>query len=534
MDWWKNGIQLNLRIQPAGLALAALYALACWAARQVSLDQFYLPAGIRVAAVLLCPPRLWPYLLLGEYAYFAQMRYPMLEKYGLTWAIVASAGLMPAVMLIARLHRRMMDASSHVWLISLAASCAIVVSLVNRSLSQLLWPTPPATDFFTSVARYTVGDFIGILTIAPLALLWMRRRAEPDWAPGLSAATLMALSVMVALGLSAALIPLESAGARTSAQLLMALPAITLTCLHGWRGAAIGVPALNLIIGLTTPGPYPSSFDPTTFATQQLMAITGAALLVLGSRITHYYHQYRIRDFDGKNAIRLARTSHIASEMDLRERAIHLRKLGDGMDMSLGEVVNWLKLQGHHAIASSLLHTSAVHSRQFREQASMVYPTALEQVGLYVALQAGGVREAWELTNRVVRPQLAGDPCQLSVGLQLATYRALTEAVSLLLKQESGQIRVRARCGRAGQQRGILVVVALLDVNRSLSEATSALATERLAGRTLAYGGAVQCQRNRIRMALMEAPTSGTGAPSPHGGWDPVGEASRDGQQALT
>jgi glucose-6-phosphate-specific signal transduction histidine kinase len=78
------------------------------ATRQLSLDQFYLPAGIRVAAVLLCPPRLWPYLLLGEYAYFAQSRVPMIEKYGLTWVIVASAFLMPAVMLIVKLQRRLM------------------------------------------------------------------------------------------------------------------------------------------------------------------------------------------------------------------------------------------------------------------------------------------------------------------------------------------------------------------------------------------------------------------------------------------
>ena len=97
LDWWKEGLLLKVRIRPAGLMIALLYAVAYWATRQLSLDQFYLPAGIRVAAVLLCPPRLWPYLLLGEYAYFAQSRVPMIEKYGLTWVIVASAFLMPAL-----------------------------------------------------------------------------------------------------------------------------------------------------------------------------------------------------------------------------------------------------------------------------------------------------------------------------------------------------------------------------------------------------------------------------------------------------
>lgn len=88
-DWWKDGLQLSLRIRPVGLVLAVVYAFACWGTRKLSLDQFYLPAGVRVAALLLCPPRLWPYLFLGEYAYFAQMRYPMVEKYGLAWVILA-------------------------------------------------------------------------------------------------------------------------------------------------------------------------------------------------------------------------------------------------------------------------------------------------------------------------------------------------------------------------------------------------------------------------------------------------------------
>ncbi|MGE8250470.1 MAG: hypothetical protein ACN6PO_14785, partial [Stenotrophomonas bentonitica] len=93
MQWSNEGLHLNLRIQPAGLILAVVYAVACWGARKISLDQFYLPAGVRVAALLICPPRLWPYLLLGEYAYFAQMRVPMIGKYGWLWVVLGSAFL---------------------------------------------------------------------------------------------------------------------------------------------------------------------------------------------------------------------------------------------------------------------------------------------------------------------------------------------------------------------------------------------------------------------------------------------------------
>ena len=41
---------------------------------------------------------------------------------------------------------------------------------------------------------------------------------------------------------------------------------------------------------------------------QQIMAISGIVLLLLGSRITHYYHRYRLREMGERDAIHLARS----------------------------------------------------------------------------------------------------------------------------------------------------------------------------------------------------------------------------------
>lgn len=507
LDWWRNGLQLNLRIRPIGLVIAAAYAIVCWAARQVSLDQFYLPAGIRVAALLLCPPRLWPYLILGEYAYFAQMRYPMVEKYGLAWVMLGSACLMPAVAIIVRIHRRVMSATTDFWLLSVAATSAIVATALKLGLSHLLWPTPPTTPVLASAARFLLGDYIGILSVTPLALLWLKRNAHYDWRAWRQPTTIASLASLLILSMAALLIPDESTTVKNSLQLMMALPVTALTCLHGWRGAAVGVPLLTLLISVTIPGTgLPGSFDERAFTTQQLIALAGTALLALGSRITHFYHQHASRDRDRTQAVTLSRAAHIASEMDLRQRALELRRIADGIEYSIIDAVELMKVNGHHEAADRLLHSSVTHSREFREQASMVYPTALEQVGLYLALQLGGVRSAWDATDRMGHARLDGDPCQLSVGLQLAAYRTITEAVSLLLKNEHGQIRTRARCGLFRQQRGIVVIVALLDRDRYLSEQTMTMAVERLTARTLTYGGTVQCRRNRIRMLLVEMP----------------------------
>ncbi len=209
MSWLKSGFELSFRIRPVGLALALLYAVACWGARHFSVDQFFLPAGIRVAALLLCPPRLWPYLVLGEYAYFAQLRYPMIDEYGMSWVILGSACLMPAVALIVHLHRKAMGSISESWLLSVAASAALIASALKLGLSHALWPVPPSMPFYTNAALFVLGDYIAILTVAPLALLWIRRHSGYDWSAWRLRPTIVALCALCALS-----VLIATAGAR--------------------------------------------------------------------------------------------------------------------------------------------------------------------------------------------------------------------------------------------------------------------------------------------------------------------------------
>lgn len=508
MDRLKNVVELSVRIRPVGLALAALYAASCLASRQFSLDQFFLPAGIRVAALLIVPIRLWPYLLLGEYAYFATLRIPMIDSYGLAWVILASTLLMPMAMLVVYLHRMRMpsEAATGLWLLSLILCTALFVPGLNLGISYVLWSNPPPSNLLDAVDRTIFGHFAAIITLVPLAFLWARRHADPEWSTRFALPTVAAILVMLILGLGMQLTASSAHTTRTHLVLLAALPAIALTFMHGWRGAAIAIPLLNLPLHGATPSTgLPSSFDLGTFATQQNMAVMSVALLALGSSISYHHQRARSRGLAEETTLRLTRSSHQTSERELRQRATHLKHLGEGMDSSLNEMVSWLRAQGHHAVANSLQHACSVHSRLFREQASLVYPTGLEQVGLYIALQAGGACEIWNSTHRVTPPRLAGNPCLLTVDLQLAIYRTLIEAVSLLLELETGQVRVRARSGRAGDRRGIVVVVGLLDRSCTLSAGTAHQAVERLSGRMLAYGGALRCRGNRLRLVLHES-----------------------------
>jgi hypothetical protein len=188
---------------------------------------------------------------------------------------------MPAVMLIVRLHRKLLARTTIVGVISIAVCAATVISLLNLGISYLLWEPLQNASFITNVLRYALGDFTGILILAPLALLWIRR-AEENGQPGLSRPRSQHSAPCWSLACRRRRY-LDHGPGSLQLLLILPIPAIALTCLLGWRGAAIGVAAVNMILGLSTPADHPTAFDPATFATQQAMAIASIALLLLGA-----------------------------------------------------------------------------------------------------------------------------------------------------------------------------------------------------------------------------------------------------------
>lgn len=161
-------------------------------------------------------------------------------------------------------------------------------------------------------------------------------------------------------------------------------------------------------------------------------------------------------------------------------------------------------------MAKVMRQFASISSREMRDKSSLIYPTALEHVGLYLALQVGGIGQEWRSSHRVAGHQLSGDPCQLSMPLQLAAYRAITETVSLMLDKERGPMRLRARCGRLGERRGVVIVIGLLDVNARLTPEFRSEFIKRVAAIIATYGGRIEYQGNRVRMSLVDVDEVGS------------------------
>jgi len=448
---------------------------------------------------------MWPYLLLGEYAYFAHLRLPLIGTYGLDWVLLSSAYQFPIVALIVHILRGESD-SKEVRLIVIAGVAAAAVGLGNVSLMHAFWELPQDSGYAALANRFVLGHYTGILTIAPLAILMMRRTCRSRWDAWLHPCSAAAIVLMLAAGYATAHLPGDLSTGKSGLQLIMAVPVIVLTCIHGWRGAAVGMPLLNLIVHFTTPVTgLPGSFDAGAFQTQQSLALVSTALLVMGGIASQYRRQLSTSLEERRQDQEFAKASHLACERYLRARANRMRHIGDHFDFMLNQTVEWLKEQGHTQFASGVLKSASIGSRHFREQISMVYPTPLEHVGLYLALQGCGIGEEWDKSGRVTFEQFSGDPCQLSTGLQLAAYRTIEEAVSVLLEHESGTLQIRSRCGRYGHRQGILLTVRVSNDSKGLSRSTMEAATQNLMSRTGIYNGTLRFRRNVLTVVLTEA-----------------------------
>jgi hypothetical protein len=478
-----------------GLVLSAAYCASFLGAWCLSFDQWYLPAGLRAASLLFVPYRYWPYLFAGDAAALLVMRVPKAEQYSLPWSYLSPFLLMPMVASLALLLRKTFktDGDKARWLPLLGLSIALWSSISNMALNYFLYG-PRSSVTFANLYKFMVGDYLGILMVALPLLLFLGRknwRATPTHA--------------LRDTLIAAAIPALEAAFHQGLLMLMILPVVGLTFRHGWRGAAIGVLAVNLVTAMKIPYMNnPSTYDADIFITQQALAIAATGLLTLGTVISDLFDKARTAGVAEKEALLLAQNSFLSSESKLRDQVIYMAQMQLRLDDYRDELVDWLKQHRHYEAAMDLNNRGVAHARLFDQQALALYPMRIEAQGLYAVLSAEAFTDFWA-DEAAVRYQLRGQPKRLTVDLQLAAYRCVCNAFALLSECDPEQYTVKTRVWRFGGKRGIAMFVTAKPRADLQHHQAGLLAAMELEGRVKAHGGAVRRRHlNRISMLLSE------------------------------
>jgi len=495
-----------------GTLIGVIYCLAYIAGWFNSLDQWFIPAGIRTAALLLAPYRYWPYLLAGDCVALLLFRVPGASDDRMTWAYVSSI-LLPLMVALAIAGFRVRLPSLQdkaKWLPLIAAAIAIWAA-VNNSLINVFLDGPPPETALEIFYRRCVGQYLAIISITSFGILWLNRHDKTHkprnfWRDALFS------GVALALIFCSIVIPQKIGDyLRIGLMLMMLLPIIFMTFRHGWRGAALGLAVTCFAVARTL---YylnmEGAYDAPVFIVQHTLVIASAGLLALGHTISSQYATARTLGISEKQAIQASRTSFLAAEPMLRDKALTMEQMHLRMDSERKRVAEHLKSIGDYEGALRLNNEAVEHNARFGAYITDIYPLGLERHGLNAVLNSKEFSDA-RGNGAHVLPLLGSRAADLPFDLQLVAFRCAGLAIDVLSELEPRAYAVKTRVRIGARRQGIAIFVTARDPTQSQSTAKSARAALELSARVKAHGGIVKRRHaHRIRVWISE-PTEPSG-----------------------
>jgi glucose-6-phosphate-specific signal transduction histidine kinase len=279
------------------VAVAGAYAASYEITRYFSFSHWMLPAGLRVACLLLVPRRFWPALAIGEALPVAEMAALHARAFGGLWAVLVSVPIIglctPAIVWLRRhaaLYRE--DGQINMNLIMLATfACSLIGGAVNTytlTLMQMGDGSPAPVVEVQDFMLYFLGQYLGALTLTPTILAMRERLAalpggSITW-PAIRHSVLardMLLIVVPWLALTMALASQVEGTALQCVRMAMALPVFALTLRTGWHGSAVSGMLASIALAST-------SFtltDPLMIQAQVVIALAVTTSLIFGVRV---------------------------------------------------------------------------------------------------------------------------------------------------------------------------------------------------------------------------------------------------------
>lgn len=506
-----------------GILLAAVYCAAYKLLWNASFTQWFLPAGLRVAALLFLPYRMWPFIFIGDAAGLLMLRIPKAEDYSLQWAYLSPLLLAPGVALaVFEVRRRLPTTEKTVRWLPIAILAISVWGIVCNLLANFFLSGPPLNnDLLDRLIRGSVGCFLGTLLFVLPVLLWQKQNAKSAHRSHFVRDAVIATGAITGVFVTLYLTRDSHSDLRQSLLFLMLIPAAALTYLHGWRGAAVSLIVANFGIAQTLPYTgIPGTYDGDVFLAQAALVILGSVFLILGDMISHLYERARQLGISEQRAQAMTRSSLLVGEGNLREQVLYMAQMHVYMDDQRKQLVELLKSQGKFTEAMLLNSAAVEHMQSFESRATAIYPLGIEELGLYKVIFPETFTDFWAGDAEVLYLHAVGVPRILSVELQLTAYRCICNAFTVLAQNSPYRYIVKLKTWRRGRYQGIVFKIAALSNQPPQLTQSGAMAEVDLERRVKAFGGTLGRRRlHRVHVLLWElathpAPTAVDDAPS--------------------
>ncbi|MDE2249186.1 MAG: MASE1 domain-containing protein [Xanthomonadaceae bacterium] len=464
------------------VAVAVIFGLAVSLLRQVSISNWFILAGLYVSAPLLTSHKYWPALIVGEMGSLAHLSYTCADQLGTTWAL---CNLFPSLLLVTPIvymararwglfnHARSMNMGALLSCSLLTASVLTLNSLGMVTVSKLP-PGYPPIDYTALTARWMLGNYLGILTITPLAIFLYLELAHSNWgeikrklaqsrlALEVPCVLLPTLGFMIWVGHAAS----PGTQTRQITQIAMFLPVVWLALRHGWHGASIGGTAASLAILALMPHQY----DNSTIQAEIVVAFVISTMLLMGARIATLDGHAQSERADLQLALSLAQRNAQLGEIQLRMTSQTLEQIGLAVHSIYMMLTNRLRLPQSEADDRSYQNLALQAKDQLFGLADSLYPVAWQEKGLSSALREGQIPRALDRSGIRYWCDLSGPLNRLSSDLQLSTYRLICDAIAEACSRRNiTEIGLHLRCGEHYGRRWAVLRLAFKTGQTSLS-----------------------------------------------------------------
>jgi len=448
------------------------YALAYLLLRDVSVSHWNLPAGLRVASLLLLPRRYWPALLLGELIPVGYHAWDNADAFGWRWAALAAVPpILPLMAVVAWMQRYARLASSRhainmpllLGIIFAGALLTALDDVLVVSAVQMPAGTPnPQIDAQVAFG-YFLGNYLGALAMAPSAIaiyLWRTGKASvargvPLWRSRLARDVL--IGVLTPLLVLMVLVFSSQGDGMQVFRMAMFLPVVWLTLRHGWQGAALGGTLASVAVTMTST----IVRDPAVIQAQALIAFAITTLLMLGSRIAQPSREGVSGNTDRLRGFQLAQQGLYLEELRLRQAADTLEHIGQTIRENHSRLLGRLR----HVLPSSEERTYAKQVAQAQHEmhrlANALYPRGWRERGVPATLREGPFAQAIHMAGATYECELSGRGLsQLAPDVHMALYRLACEVLVHVLSRGTMQhVELQLRGGHTRGRRWVVMRV---------------------------------------------------------------------------
>jgi two-component system, NarL family, sensor histidine kinase FusK len=463
------------------IAVAVSYGLAVVLFQYLSASDWNILTGLRLIALLLVPYRYWPALIVGESCYYVDQAIECAGKWGTIWSLCsAPPPIIYAIPIMYWVRERWNPIEKHVINMGRLLGCAVLVSaiLMLRSMSLFLvmrhLPAGYVVDYSVLSPRYFVGNYLGILTVAPLVLLVHQMVSGVSWSQ-LSrriannrlvfesiclVAPLMVFLFWIAVTAS------SQTQVRQIVQIAMFLPVLWLALRHGWQGAAIGGTVASCMVVILTPAHH----DDDTLRAEAIVAFAISTMLLMGARIAALDRSASQERTEFQLALALAQRNVYVGEMQLRMTSQALDQIRETVQSGFTLLMGRLRHLQPAVDDRGYQRQALVAQDQLFRLADGLYPVALRERGLPNALRDGSLARMLGESGLTYSCDLRGPVSKLSHTLRMTIYRVIWEAVTDgCLKKDVSHVRVRVRGVEKHSRYGVVVAI-YFQVNQAGAE----------------------------------------------------------------